>query len=675
MVERDRRKPVRGKAPSGGATSSGRGDQSRRGDQQGTEHGAGYGTQQGAGGGKQRRPPEKSAGRSAGKTQRSTNTRQQVDRTPVNPLLEDVEDDAYDEEYVAENRNTVETVQEDALPDVDDAVPGVGAGREHGELASYHEQMYEDYDSVENIADVSYSGDDAYDMPEMDDTSFDDVSFDATDEGLPDLSFEDLHEELPDVVDTAALYNIPDMSEEDYEEAVSFESEWDAGTGSIIEDLQKSLEQRELSLTDDGGALSSGSDALSSDDRAEVLEALLGGGMDADSDMSDSDDHDEGLLEAIHENSPFAAVDDEDGVPDWFSLDRVLADAIDDDVSDVYITPDNYIHFKKLGLIEQRKEYGYILADMTEKLYQSGMITNVQEDEFIVQRELDASYVMRSGQHTGRRFRLSLGNTLSAPYLNFRIIPDEVPSPAELNVPDEIVQWSKLSRGIFMINGPTGSGKSTTIASLIRQIQLQQRKTIITIEKPIEFAYPKDGKSLVIQRHVGVDTLTFSSGLKTSLRNSPDIIVVGEVRDREEVDELLRAAESGHLAISTMHTETCAGTISRMTGLYEGEDRKRVTDVLSTVGRGFANQLLLRSPDGSKRTAIHEILTVDDEVAALIAANDVHGIEQYQRDRKQSMDHQIARALLRKECSLDDAYALVSRPSALDTILDAEDFS
>lgn len=488
----------------------------------------------------------------------------------------------------------------------------------------------------------------ADDLTAVDDQTVDDIV-------LPDFDVEDLEEEkLPEMPHLKTY-------EEALEEEVALSPVYDPWIDDDPEAIAQSIEESIGAQYQDDP----------DDDRHEVLASIFGNSDDVTGD-ADSAHEDDGLLETIHQNSPFAAVDDSDGLPGWFSLDSILSDAIDQEVSDIYIVADNYVYFKKFDQMYQQKQYGFILPDMTEKLYMA-IITNVQEADVVEQLQLDAAYTIRTGRHTGRRFRMLIAHSFSNVYLNFRVIPHEVPSPEVLGVPQQLIDWSNMSRGVFMVNGPTGSGKSTTIASLVHAVQKRKRKMILTLESPIEFEYPKEVNSLVIQREIGMDARSFAMGLKAGLRQAPDIIVVGEVRDRLEVDEFLRAAETGHLAISTMHTETCAGTISRMTGLYEGSDKRRVTDVLSTVARGFANQLLLLSPDGKKRNAVHEILEVDAEVSELIAANDIQGIQEYQDRKKQSMEHVLVRAFLQGKCSMETAMEQTSRLPMFRKILAAED--
>lgn len=188
---------------------------------------------------------------------------------------------------------------------------------------------------------------------------------------------------------------------------------------------------------------------------------------------------------------------------------------------------------------------------------------------------------------------------------------------------------------------------STTLASIMRRIQLNRPAKIITIERPIEYIYGNDGKALITQREVGGgDTRTFANALTSAMRQAPDIIMIGEVRNQTEVSELLRAAETGHLAVSTMHTNSAAMTLNRIMSLYEGtSDQPRILSTLGDVARGFANQVLLKSPDGKSRYAVREVLDVNEEVADLIRAGNVQGIVNYQMKNEITMEHELVRAV------------------------------
>jgi twitching motility protein PilT len=360
-------------------------------------------------------------------------------------------------------------------------------------------------------------------------------------------------------------------------------------------------------------------------------------------------------------------IDDEDELQ-GFRLDEVIARAIEVGASDIHINPDDQVAFTVLSDIKRIREYGVILPNVTRKL-QLDIISHVLEQDFVQDMELDTSYVVKTGPAKGRRTRLSIGKSFGDIFLVFRVIADVIPTPKELGVSGPLLEWFSLPRGAVMLNGSTGTGKSTTMASLLRDLQMNSPKKIIMIEKPIEFVFGTVGKALVVQREIGKDARSFAGALKSALRQAPDIVVVGEVRDREEVDEFLRAAETGHLAISTMHSDSAPATINRIMSLYEGDEQKRILGTLSDVARGFANQILVKTPDNKSRFAVREVLPVNEEVAKLILHGNVSGLQEYQMREKITMDHELARAVAGGFCSIDSARAQSSKPQRFDKIL------
>lgn len=360
-------------------------------------------------------------------------------------------------------------------------------------------------------------------------------------------------------------------------------------------------------------------------------------------------------------------IDDEDELQ-GFRLDEVIAKAIQVGASDIHINPDDQVAFTVLSDIRRVRDYGVILPNVTRRL-QLDIISHVLEQDFVQDMELDTSYVVKTGPAKGRRTRLSIGKTFGDIFLQFRVIAETIPTPKELGVTGPLLEWFSLPRGAVMLNGSTGTGKSTTTSSLLKQVQLTQPKKIITIEKPIEFVYGNEGKALVVQREVGKDARSFAGALKSALRQAPDIIVVGEVRDREEVDEFLRAAETGHLAISTMHSDSAPATINRIMSLYAGDEQKRILGTLSDVARGFANQILVKTPDKKSRFAIREVLPVDEEVAKLILHGNVSGLQEYQMREKITMDHELAKAVAGGFCTAEVARNQSSKPHRFDKIL------
>jgi twitching motility protein PilT len=261
--------------------------------------------------------------------------------------------------------------------------------------------------------------------------------------------------------------------------------------------------------------------------------------------------------------------------------------------------------------------------------------------------------------------------------MTMRVIADQIPTPEQLKIEPEMLEWVRFPKGLIMINGATGTGKSNTLAAMIRKIQTEQRKKIITIEKPIEFLYPNHPNSIVVQREVGRDTLSYSHALDSAMRQAPNVILVGETRNATETDALLYAADTGHLAMSTMHTNSAPETLQRIMRMYKGEEQQQVLSSLSELARGFANQVLLTSLDprneGSARFAVREILTVDEDVEDLILAGNVKGLRSYQMDLEKSMEHGLIRAVRDGRATLEEARSKTTRPLVFDKLVRPED--
>ena len=199
----------------------------------------------------------------------------------------------------------------------------------------------------------------------------------------------------------------------------------------------------------------------------------------------------------------------------------------------------------------------------------------------------------------------------------FRVIPVEIPTMKDLNLPKTIESLCHLKRGLVLVTGPTGSGKSTTLASIINQINIDQKKHIITIEDPVEFVY-KDLNSLVNQRAIGQDATNFSTALRAALREDPDVILVGEMRDMETIETAMHAAETGHLVLSTLHTVDAKDTINRIIGMFPGNEQNKIRMSLAATLQGVLSQRLVKTVDG-KRAAAIEILLKNARIESLIA--------------------------------------------------------
>ncbi len=243
-----------------------------------------------------------------------------------------------------------------------------------------------------------------------------------------------------------------------------------------------------------------------------------------------------------------------------------------------------------------------------------------QREQYESEKELDFAYEV-----SGVRFRVNIHQQDEKIGLAARLIPTEVPTPDDLRFNDTLRGLSGLLDGLVLVTGPTGCGKSTTIASMIEEINKQRKAHIVTIEDPIEFVF-KDKMSLIEQREVGKDTLTFANALKHVLRQDPNVIFVGEMRDPETIATVLTAAETGHLVFSTLHTPSAAEAVERIVDVFEGSKQKQVLTQLSSVLRAVVAQHLIPAKNGG-RVPAREILINTPAVANLIRENNVNQIK------------------------------------------------
>lgn len=250
----------------------------------------------------------------------------------------------------------------------------------------------------------------------------------------------------------------------------------------------------------------------------------------------------------------------------------------------------------------------------------------VIKNEILTAQDLDFSYELKGVT----RFRVNLNRQLGKIAIIMRVIPYEIPSIEELNLPAKLKEFCDFPNGLCFVTGPTGSGKSTTLAAMLDLINEKYRKHIVTIEEPIEFIHTNK-KSVFTQRQIGVDTKTFSDGVKYSLRQDPDVIMIGEVRDAETLSSALKAAETGHLVFATLHTNNAVQTVQRAISLYEPKDREYIRNQVASVLRGVISQKLLPSADGVNRIPALEILTVTPTTKDLIIKDKLDEIYELNR--------------------------------------------
>jgi len=284
--------------------------------------------------------------------------------------------------------------------------------------------------------------------------------------------------------------------------------------------------------------------------------------------------------------------------------------------------------------------------------------------ELVEKKEMDLVYPFDEST----RFRINIFFQMEGISAVFRLIPVKILTIDELNLPGIVHSFAQMERGLVLVTGVTGSGKSTTLAALINEINVSKRKHIITIEDPIEFVH-KDRKCIVNQRSVGQDTLSFGGALRAALREDPDIILVGEMRDMETIEIALHAADTGHLVFSTLHTLDAKETVNRIISVFPSVEQNRVRMTLASVLKGVISQRLIPTVDG-KRAAALEVLVRTARIEQLIAENrDIEipdtiaeGKELY---GSQTFDQGILDLYLSGRISREEAFTYATSPSDL----------
>lgn len=302
-----------------------------------------------------------------------------------------------------------------------------------------------------------------------------------------------------------------------------------------------------------------------------------------------------------------------------FNIDKFLEKAISIGASDVHLRVDEHPIIRKDGKI--------IKIDMP-KLSENDItsILNVLVPKNVKTRansvfDMDFSYEIKGVS----RFRVNLSRQLGKNAIVIRNIPYSIKNIEDLNLPLSIEQFARLNNGIILVTGPTGSGKSTTLASLIDYINANYPKHIITIEDPIEFIFTNK-KSIISQRQVEIDTPSFPEGVKYAMRQDPDVILIGEIRDRETVESALKASETGHLVFATLHTNDAVQTINRIVNLFDPQDRQYVRSQLAATLRGTISQKLVNLRNGEGRRPACEVLVSTPTIKDFIIKDELEQI-------------------------------------------------
>ena len=296
-------------------------------------------------------------------------------------------------------------------------------------------------------------------------------------------------------------------------------------------------------------------------------------------------------------------------------IESIIKEAIEKDASDIHLIKGlKPILRIRRSLVEIPDLDALDEGDLYD-IYDYIVRGNVEKDNmYKTQRKLDTSLV-----YGDIRLRVNCSFADDAPICTMRIIKNELPKYEDLGLPEIIRTMTYQPQGVILVTGKTNSGKSTTLSALIDEINNRQNRKILTLENPIEFKH-RSKKSIIVQKEIGPgkDALTFSDGVKNALREDCDILVIGEIRDRETMEAAIDMAESGHLVIGTLHTKSCAETIDRMINFYDVRDQAQIKNLISTLLKIVVSQRLLKEANSDKLVLVPEVMVVDNTIAACI---------------------------------------------------------
>jgi len=295
---------------------------------------------------------------------------------------------------------------------------------------------------------------------------------------------------------------------------------------------------------------------------------------------------------------------------------QLLAFVMQNDASDLHLSAGNAPIVRVYGSLKRLKSDVLTNEVIRGMLY--SIMTDEQRSDF--EKNLELDFAISFGEKA--RFRVNAFTNRQGSAAVFRTIPSVVPTMEELDLPPVIRRFAGLEKGIVLVTGPTGSGKSTTLASMVNHINDTMPKHILTIEDPVEFFHTSK-KSLVNHRELGADTHSFARALKSSLREDPDVILVGEMRDHETISLALTAAETGHLVFGTLHSSSAAKTIDRIIDVFPTGDKEMIRSMLASSLQGVVAQTLLKRATGKGRVAAFEILVGTNAVRNLIRENQI----------------------------------------------------
>ena len=352
-------------------------------------------------------------------------------------------------------------------------------------------------------------------------------------------------------------------------------------------------------------------------------------------------------------------------------IEKLLRAVVEVGASDLHLAAANCPVVRVNGSLKMVQREGALSPEDLEGVLRA-VTSQADFDRFQREKELDFSY----GRPGLARFRVNACYQRGSIGLSFRVLPPEIPTVDQLGLPPVCATLVDHMRGLVLVTGPTGSGKSTTLAAMINHLNETTSCRIITLEDPIEFVH-QNKKSMIIQREVGSDTSSFSESLRRALRQDPDVIMVGELRDLDSVSLAFTAAETGHLVLGTLHTNGAAESIERMVGIFPGEQQAQIQYQLSIGLAGVVYQSLIPKVGGTGRAAAFEILVGTSAIQNLIRQNQIAQIKSYMFMGGQygmQTQEQALVALVKKELvSTEEAFARAPDRTTLEKLMDLEE--
>ena len=350
------------------------------------------------------------------------------------------------------------------------------------------------------------------------------------------------------------------------------------------------------------------------------------------------------------------------------SIDELLSVMVEHNASDLHLAAGSPPVIRVNGRLQRVPGLDKLVPEDTRTIVYR-ILSTEQQKTLETRRQIDFSYEIPGVA----RFRVNAYFQRTSVGAAFRLVPAEIKSLEQLALPERLYELADMARGLILVTGPTGSGKSTTLAAMLDHINQNRHEHILTIEDPIEFLH-KHKSCIVNQREIGSDATSFAESLRSALRQDPDVILVGEMRDLETIGTALTAAETGHLVFATLHTQSAPQTIDRIIDVFPAGQQDQVRAQLAGTLQGIVTQNLVPTADGNGRVPALEILMPDDAVRNLIRQakiEQVYSVMQTSSSRgMQTMEQSLADLALRRVITSDIAFSRSTRPDQLQGLLE-----